>query len=57
MSKSPVERQLVRAMRKDPTFLELICRNIEAQQKTKPRTPEELRAVVMAKHAQKEGAK
>ena len=49
LQKNDVEKQIVRAMRREPGFLELIAAQIERQQAAKPRTPAELRDMVLAK--------
>lgn len=54
MKKSPSEKQLVRAMRREPGFLDLICAAIERQQKSVPHGPAELRAAVLAKQKAKQ---
>jgi len=41
-------------MRREPGFLDLICRAVEVQQNKKPKSPDDLRRLVLAK--QKKGA-
>ena len=53
MKYNKASKQLLKAMRADPVLWDLVCQQVEAQQKRKPQGPDDLRRIVMAKAAER----